>query len=222
MLANGPWRLGVAPRRRAVLGALTAVTVVLGWGTAAASRLTLTWEDTSGGEAAFRIERKTAGMEDYELIGHQAAGNPSYVDASVSPGTTYCYRVQAFDGARVSNYSNEACGTSTAGFDVSVVMKGTGTGTVTSSPAGIACGTDCRQRYADGSVVTLTASAPAGSSFTGWSGGCTGTGSCTITGNSPTSVTATFTAALAPVPTTKPKTRHRVPQGPGPRQQQRG
>jgi hypothetical protein len=42
--------------------------------------------------------------------------------------------------------------------------NGTGTGTVTSSPAGISCGADCLQSYANGTVVTLTPRPAAGSS----------------------------------------------------------
>jgi hypothetical protein len=38
-----------------------------------------------------------------------------------------------------------------------IVKSGPGTGTVTSSPAGINCGFDCMQSYTNGTVVTLTA-----------------------------------------------------------------
>ncbi|MEW6417445.1 MAG: DNRLRE domain-containing protein [Nitrospirota bacterium] len=79
-------------------------------------------------------------------------------------------------------------------YNLSVTKTGTGTGTVTSSPAGINCGTDCSEAYNAGTVVTLTASPATGSTFTGWSGGgCTGTGTCSITVNANTTVTATFT-----------------------------
>src|SRR5262249_52175663 len=62
---------------------------------------------------------------------------------------------------------------------LSVAKNGTGTGSVTSSPAGINCGSTCSHSFADGSAVTLTATADAGSKFTGWSGGgCSGTGTC--------------------------------------------
>jgi uncharacterized repeat protein (TIGR02543 family) len=69
----------------------------------------------------------------------------------------------------------------------------TGDGTVTSSPAGIACPTDCTQSYNFGQLVTLTAAAGAGSTFTGWTGACTGTGTCSVTVDAAKSVTATFT-----------------------------
>lgn len=66
-------------------------------------------------------------------------------------------------------------------------------GTVSSSPAGIACGSDCSESYASGTLVTLTASASSGARFTGWSGACTGTAStCTVTMSGARSVTATF------------------------------
>ena len=44
-------------------------------------------------------------------------------------------------------------------FDLTVDKDGTGTGTVTSNPAGIDCGATCTAPFASGSVVTLTADA---------------------------------------------------------------
>ena len=78
-------------------------------------------------------------------------------------------------------------------FDLVVARAGNGSGAVTSSPAGIDCGTDCSETYDTGTVVTLTATAAAGSKFTGWSGACAGTGTCQVTLTNTTSVTATFT-----------------------------
>ncbi|MBE7453822.1 MAG: hypothetical protein HS111_34630 [Kofleriaceae bacterium] len=76
---------------------------------------------------------------------------------------------------------------------LSVTRAGLGTGTVTSNPAGINCGTDCSEPYNYGTSVTLTASPAGGSTFAGWSGGgCTGTGTCTVTVTTTTAVTATF------------------------------
>lgn len=77
---------------------------------------------------------------------------------------------------------------------LSVVPSGTGTGTVTSNPSGINCGTDCTEPYSGGTAVTLSAVAAAGSVFSGWSGsGCSGTGTCAVTMTTNTTVTATFT-----------------------------
>jgi hypothetical protein len=77
-------------------------------------------------------------------------------------------------------------------YTLTVTKTGTGSGTVTSSPAGISCGTDCSQAYASGTVVTLNAVPPSGSTFTGWSGSCSGSGACQVTMNAARSVGAAF------------------------------
>lgn len=77
---------------------------------------------------------------------------------------------------------------------LTINKTGTGTGTVTSIPAGINCGADCSEDYAVSTEVTLTATADAPSTFTGWSGaGCTGTGNCVVTMDAAKAVTASFT-----------------------------
>ena len=83
-------------------------------------------------------------------------------------------------------------GASTPTYALTVSKSGTGSGTVTSSPAGISCGSDCSESYASGTSVTLTASAAGGSSFAGWSGACSGSGTCNVSMTAARSVTATF------------------------------
>jgi Divergent InlB B-repeat domain/WD40-like Beta Propeller Repeat len=79
-------------------------------------------------------------------------------------------------------------------IQLSVSVEGNGSGTVTSSPPGIACGSDCTEIYARGTGVTLTATPSGNASFAGWSGACTGTATtCSLTMDGPRSVTATFT-----------------------------
>src|SRR5713101_5173302 len=79
-------------------------------------------------------------------------------------------------------------------YTLSVTPAGSGSGTVTSSPVGINCGTTCSAAFAGGSQVTLTATPASGSAFTGWSGaGCSGTGTCVVTMNAAQAVSATFT-----------------------------
>ena len=76
---------------------------------------------------------------------------------------------------------------------LSVVPAGTGTGSVSSSPPGISCGTDCSEPYDRGTVVTLTAAPGSGSTFNGWSGCDTVSGAtCTVTMTAAKSVSATF------------------------------
>jgi len=80
-------------------------------------------------------------------------------------------------------------------FNLTVAKGGMGTGTVTSSPAGINCGTACSATYLSGTSVTLTAQAGTNSTFGGWSGACSGTGTCTVTMNTNQTVTATFNSS---------------------------
>jgi uncharacterized repeat protein (TIGR02543 family) len=83
-------------------------------------------------------------------------------------------------------------------FTLTVSKTGGGTGAVTSSPAGIDCGTTCMATYASGTAVTLTATPAAGTIFGGWSGACTNAaGPCTVTMSAAQSVTATFTAVFS-------------------------
>jgi fibronectin type 3 domain-containing protein len=162
---------------------------------AGAAQLTLSWNDNSNGTAGIKVERKTGSTGTYAQIGTTGAGLTTYEDTTVVAGTTYCYRVRAWNAAGDSDYSNEACGSSATGLAVTAAKAGTGTGTVTSSPPGITCGGDCFESFPSGTIVTLTATPASGSSFTGWTTGCAGTAPCTVTGNSPVTVTAAFAAA---------------------------
>jgi uncharacterized repeat protein (TIGR02543 family) len=84
-------------------------------------------------------------------------------------------------------------------YSVTVSKSGEGTGTVSSSPSGIDCGATCSGTYTGGTTVTLTATPESGHSFAGWSGsGCSGTGSCIVTVNENSAVTATFSPPPPP------------------------
>jgi len=78
------------------------------------------------------------------------------------------------------------------GYSLSVDKSGTGSGTVTSSPSGISCGTSCSKDFIAETLVTLSATAASGSNFVGWSGPCSGTDKCVLIMNENKSVSATF------------------------------
>jgi hypothetical protein len=105
----------------------------------------------------------------------------------------------AADGPiRVIRSSAPASLTSATSFTVQHALtidpSGTGSGTVTSLPLGIDCGGTCSALFHTGTIVTLSAGAATGSTFTGWSGGgCTGTGTCDVTIDAAKEITATFT-----------------------------
>jgi hypothetical protein len=75
-----------------------------------------------------------------------------------------------------------------------------GSGQVTSSVAGVDCGSACVHAYEFGTSVTLTATASAGSKFAGWSGACSGTAGCTVSMTTAKSVTARFVKLVCVVP----------------------
>lgn len=75
---------------------------------------------------------------------------------------------------------------------LTVTKAGAGSGTVTSAPAGISCGATCSASFPQSASVTLSAAPGAGSLFAGWSGACSGTGTCTVGMNVARNVTATF------------------------------
>jgi Tol biopolymer transport system component len=79
---------------------------------------------------------------------------------------------------------------------LTVQRNGTGRGRVTSTPTGINCGTDCSQAYPNGTQVTLTATASAGSALAAWSEPACGTAAaCNVTMAAAKTVTATFNKA---------------------------
>ena len=90
-----------------------AVLVMLGAGVAPAfgATNTLTWQDNSGNEANFHIERKAeacTGTGAFAEIATTGANVVTFTDAAVAEGTTYCYRVAASNPAGKSAYSNTA------------------------------------------------------------------------------------------------------------------
>ena len=76
--------------------------------------------------------------------------------------------------------------------ELTVLVDGTGAGTVTSSPTGISCPNACEHEFEAGEAVQLTATPEEGSVFTGWTGACEGTEPCSLTMDTNQDVIASF------------------------------
>ena len=167
---------------------------------AAAGTATLTWQQPTINEdgtpltdlAGYKIYYGTSSGVYTNTID---VGNVlTYQIQSLADGVTYYFNVTAYNtGLLESAYATEVSKTILPSqYALSVVSAGTGSGAVTSAPAGISCGTTCSGSFAAGTSVILTATPNASSTFTGWSGACSGTGTCAVTMNAARSVTATF------------------------------
>jgi hypothetical protein len=162
---NGDGKLDVAAQGSGILG------VMLGNG------------DGTFGQATLQMASFTYPFGDAQFASGIAAGdfNGDYTLDLVLGGG-----LSSFNDTTVTALFN------TAGLYLYVINTGNGGGTVTSSPSGISCGGACSASFAGGAKVTLTATPNSTSSFTGWSGVCSGTATCTVTMKGVESVTATF------------------------------
>jgi hypothetical protein len=76
---------------------------------------------------------------------------------------------------------------------LSVSKEGNGNGSITSSPTGIDCGSECSASFDPNMSVTLIATPGLETVFSGWSGACSGSGDCIVSMDQARSVTAIFT-----------------------------
>jgi len=75
-------------------------------------------------------------------------------------------------------------------YKLTTNKNGAGEGSITGQ--GINCGSNCSKEYVENMQVSLTATPTADSIFDGWSGACSGTGTCQVNMTSVQNVTATF------------------------------
>ncbi len=158
----------------------------------------------SGGAQQFTLTAATAGSGSGSISASPpgpsyAAGTVVTLIATPNAGSTFAGWSGACSGTGNCTVTMNANQAVTAAFNLTVTVNptltittsGTGSGTVSSSPTGTSCGSGCLS-FAAGTTVTLTATPNTSSTFAGWSGACSGTGSCTVTMNSSQAVTATF------------------------------
>lgn len=113
---------------------------------------------------------------------YNTGSNNSYTISGLANNTTYNWSVEAYNSSDQSSASLGYTGQPSGSFitptcalppcTLTVTKSGTGSGTVTSSPSGISCGSDCSEAYdcAAPPSVTLTAQPDSGYAFGGWSG----------------------------------------------------
>ena len=140
-------------------------------------------------------------------------GCPVTCAAAYPPGSTVTLTAEADLGSVFGGWSGAGCAGSstcavtldadtmvTATFllqDFALAVTTAGPGSVSSNPAGISCDPTCRAAFAPGTTVTLTATAAAGATFSGWGGTCAGTTAlCPVMMTAARSVTATFTTTF--------------------------
>ncbi len=99
------------------------------------------------------------------------------------------------DGQVTMDASKSCTATFNATRQLTVIKAGLGNGTISSSPAGINCGSSCSARFFINESVRLSATPGSSYRFSSWTG-CNSTAGniCTVTMTTAKSVTATFTA----------------------------
>jgi len=155
---------------------------------------TAVWQRFNGANTIIQAATRLPGGSFGAAVDLSAAGQAAFDPqiAIASDGTA----TAVWDRYNGTNQIIQSASTAQPSFLLQVVRAGSGTGTVTSSPAGISCGADCEEVYPSFTKVVLTATPNPGSTFTGWSGaGCSGTGTCQVTLLDAATVTATFQAA---------------------------
>lgn len=141
-------------------------------------------------------------------------------DLGPSSGSgTYTVVVRPTTGGTYTNSayaSGDVCGdgcieTTPTTTDVATVrslftltVSVSGSGRVTSSPAGIDCPATCSASFVEGTSVSLTATPASGNRLADWGGACGGTASCSVTIDGDRSVSAQFEAVPASVASTAP------------------
>ena len=166
---------------------------------------------TKAGTGAGTVTSAPAGINCGATCSFSFTTNTSVtLTAAPSAGSTFTSWTGACTGTTTTcTVAMSAAKAVTATFtaipvQLTITKAGTGAGTITSTPAGISCGATCTANFNQNASVTLTAAPTAGSTFTGWTGACTGTATtCTVAMTAAKAVTATFTAIPVQLTVTK-------------------
>jgi DNA-binding beta-propeller fold protein YncE len=143
-----------------------------------------------------------AALDEFNPAGAYRGGLPQFPTLLAAEPSGLA--IDSFGDVHVTSGNTEladvfAYGPTGPAHTLTVAKSGEGEGTVTSEPAGIACGTACAAEYDAGEEVVLTATPAPGSAFAGWSGDCSGSSSCTVTMSEGRSVSAEFELSAEPL-----------------------
>ena len=157
---------------------------------------------TRHGTGTGTVSSSPAGIECGATCSHEyVTGTAVELSATAAPGSTFV----GFSGADCQyqltctvkmSRVRSVDATFRINHTLTVTKRGTGTGTVSSSPAGIECGATCSHEYVKGTAVELSATADPGSTFAGFSGAnCQSQLTCTVKMSRVRTVEATFSPA---------------------------
>ncbi|MES2220289.1 MAG: alkaline phosphatase family protein, partial [Acidobacteriota bacterium] len=183
--------------------ASASVTITVTSGTSGAPTVTINANPTSitlGSSSVLTVTAQNAtGLTVAGTDGSQQTLPSAGGTLSVSPTSTTTYTATATGTGGTTTASAKVTVGTGSGIQLAVASAGTGTGTVTSSPAGINCPQTCTASFPSGTAVVLTATADSGNTFEGWSGACTGKGTCNLKLTTGITVTPTFEQGTAGV-----------------------
>jgi regulation of enolase protein 1 (concanavalin A-like superfamily) len=95
--------------------------------TVSSSQINLTWDDNSGSESNYIVERSLSGTGSWSQLASLAANTTSYSDTGLNSSTTYFYRVHATNSGGDSANTNVASATTqSSGTSTTVTFIPTG------------------------------------------------------------------------------------------------
>jgi hypothetical protein len=176
--------------------------------TATTNTLTVT-KTGSGTVASTTITNPNSDVSNYTAINCGATCSATFaptdtVTITATPATNYafsswtgCTSVSGTTCTVTVTTAKAVVAAFVQNYTLTVTKAGSGTGTVTSADSSINCGTTCSATYTGTTTETLTAAATSGSTFAGWSGCATATGTtCVVSVTGAIAVTATFTGPV--------------------------
>ncbi len=182
-------KTGIAPTLTASIGTPTSAAIPVNWNA---------YPDAT----SYTVKHKKTGASSWAASATVTGGFTSYLIPSLEASTSYVIEVGAIkNGAYLKQTTvtaSTAAPAAATAQTLSVTKSGDGTGSITSNPTAVNCGTTCSASIQTGTSITLTATPASDSAFSGWSGDCTGTSAtCTLSVTAGKSASATFTKAAA-------------------------